>query len=97
LPHCLAANRLDIYNRNKTEDLALTLIAKKLKIKSNDCIAAFENAKIDKKILENIFKKFGTAIPKWMKFIEKSFLNEKINKSNKELISQMHKEFSGGK
>ena len=86
-----------LVNPADKEDLALTLNAKKRKIKSYDFIAAFENAKIDKKVQENIFKKFETAIPKWMKFIEISFLNEKIKKSYKELIRQKHKQLSGGK
>ncbi|MCB9256636.1 MAG: HipA domain-containing protein [Chitinophagales bacterium] len=68
------------------EDLALNLNGKKKKIKRIDFEIAMRAADIDPKVIENIFKKYKKMIPKWSKFIEKSFLSEGMKKKYKALI-----------
>lgn len=77
-----------LVNPADNEELALTLNARKRKINRNDFVIAFNAAKIDVTAQKNIFKKFERAIPKWMEFIDISFLNEKMKNQFKELIKQ---------
>ncbi|MDD2984647.1 MAG: HipA domain-containing protein [Crocinitomicaceae bacterium] len=69
------------------EDLALNLNGKKKKIKKKDFEAAMNNAGLDPKVVENIFKKYKKMIPKWFKFIEESFLSQSLKEEYKALIS----------
>lgn len=69
-----------------TEELALPVNGKKRKIKRQDFIVAMTSVGLDEKIIENIFKKFSKAFPKWMEFIEISFLEENTKEKYKELI-----------
>ena len=68
------------------EDLALTLNAKKKKIKKNDFVVAFSNLKLDPKQIENIFKKMQKSKSKWFECIDKSFISEDFKEKYKELI-----------
>lgn len=68
------------------EDLALTLNAKKRKIKKKDFITFTQAFKIDNKVSENIFKKFSKLIPQWLIFIEKSFIPENMKQDYKDMI-----------
>jgi serine/threonine-protein kinase HipA len=43
---------------------------------------------LDEKIIENIFNKFSKVFPKWMEFIEISFLEENTKEKYKELIER---------
>jgi serine/threonine-protein kinase HipA len=70
------------------EELALNLNGKKNRITKKDFEAAFTNAKIDVKAQENIFKKFKNVIPKWIEFIDISFLSNDLKKKYRELIHQ---------
>lgn len=75
-----------IVNPDDDEDMALTLNAKKKKIKKNDFIAAFTNLNLDIKQQENIFNKMKKSKEKWFDLIDKSFLSEDFKKNYKELI-----------
>ena len=44
------------------------------------------------KVQDNIFKKFESSIPKWIKFIDVSFLNDEFKAKYKELIHQKNKQ-----
>lgn len=77
-----------IVNPADDEDLALTLNGKRKKIKRNDFTAAFTTLKLDAKQQENIFKKMEKAIPKWIAFINISFLNEEKQLEFKTLITE---------
>ncbi|MBC7475716.1 MAG: HipA domain-containing protein [Candidatus Sericytochromatia bacterium] len=68
------------------EDLALTLNGKKKKIKQKEFIKSMELFKLEQKVIANIFSKFNKSIPKWLAFIEMSFLPEKTKEIYKELI-----------
>lgn len=56
------------------EELALTLSGKKKKIKREDFEKAMSESGMDKKSIENLFKRFVKALPKWRKIISGSFL-----------------------
>ena len=72
-----------LVNPYDKKDLALTLNAKKKKIKWKDFTEACNTLKIEKKQQENIFKRMEKSIPLWMDFIEPSFLNKDFKKKNK--------------
>ena len=58
------------------EELALTLIGKKKKIKREDFEKAMSDSGMDEKSIANLFKKFERAYPKWIEMIAQSFLPE---------------------
>ena len=82
-----------LVNPEDNEELALTLNARKKKITRKDFVVAFTAAKIDVKVQENIFNKFENTIPKWIKFIDISFLSDEFKKKYKEIISLRMEEF----
>lgn len=67
-----------LVNKEDKEDLALTLNGKKNKIKRQDFIEAFKRAKLEERVMVNIFKKFETASAKWPAMIGLSFLPEQM-------------------
>jgi len=75
-----------LVNPADDEDLALTLNGKKKKIRQTDFTAAFTMLKLDARQQENIFRKMDKAIPKWIAFIDNSFLNDEMKAAYKELI-----------
>jgi serine/threonine-protein kinase HipA len=68
------------------EDMALTLNAKKKKIKRSDFITAFSSIRLDEKQQENIFTKMEKAEPEWINFIDISFLSNELKIAYKDLI-----------
>jgi serine/threonine-protein kinase HipA len=70
------------------EDLALNLNGKKKKIKRKDFENAMNSAGIDQKVIENIFKKYKELLPKWIKFIDESFLPLAMKDKYKILINK---------
>lgn len=69
------------------EDLALNLNGKKNNLKRQD----FENLivdYVDRKTIDNSYKKFQNVIPKWFEFIDNSFLNQKSKEKYKSLIKK---------
>ncbi len=75
-----------LVNPGDTEELALTLNAKKTKIKRSDFEAAFTTAGLTPKQQENIFKKMSRAKSSWLDFIDKSFIGSDLKIQFKELI-----------
>lgn len=71
---------------NDDEDLALTLNAKKKKLKRTDFISAFNLFEIPEKTQDNIFTKFEKTIPSWFDLIEISFLPLKMKEAYTVLI-----------
>lgn len=61
-------------NEDDDEELALTLNGKKKKITRKDFELSMAKSGIEPKVIENIFEKFEKLLPKWLKFIEHSFL-----------------------
>lgn len=69
------------------EDLALNLNGKKNNLKRQD----FENLivdYVDRKTIDNSYKKFQNVIPKWFEFIDNSFLNQKSKEKYKSIINK---------
>ncbi|HCS20061.1 MAG TPA: toxin HipA [Bacteroidetes bacterium] len=77
-----------LVNKADDEDLALTLNGKKKKIKKQDFIFAMNTVKLDNKQQANIFKKMEKAIPKWLDFIDISFLDHDFKKQYKAIINE---------
>jgi len=70
------------------EDLALTLNGKKSKITRADFEKIAENSGLERKVLENIFTKFGTAVPQWNTLIDNSFLDAQMRERYKEIVNE---------
>lgn len=75
-----------LVNPADDEDLALTLNGRKKKIRQTDFVAAFTNLKLNTRQQENMFKKMDKAIPRWITFIDNSFLNDEMKIAYKEMI-----------
>ena len=73
------------------EDLALTINAKKKKLKRKDFIAAFNLFEIPEKTQNNTFAKFERTIPSWFKMIEISFLSSEMKEAYVDLIKDRAK------
>lgn len=82
----LVASELVVEGDN--EELALSLNGKKRKIKKQDFEAAMERSGLDRKVIENIFKKYKKLIPKWQKFIGESFLSDEVKLEYDTLIKE---------
>ncbi|BAX80817.1 HipA domain-containing protein [Labilibaculum antarcticum] len=68
------------------EDLALTLNAKKTKIKRKDFISAFDLFEMLEKSQNNIFAKFEKTMPSWLEMIDVSFLPSEMKEAYIALI-----------
>jgi serine/threonine-protein kinase HipA len=77
-----------LVNPEDDEDLALTLNARKKKIKRSDFTAAFTSSGLQAKQQENIFSKMNKAKMKWLEFIDLSFLPDHLKKQYKDLIRE---------
>lgn len=71
-----------------TEETALMLNATKKRIQKADFEAAFETMKIDKKSVENVFRKFERVVPTWFDFIDQSFLPDEMKEEYKALVKE---------
>ncbi len=83
-----------LVNPADDEDLALTLNGKKKKINRNDFKLAFDTLKLDAKQQKNIFNKMEKAKPKWLEFIDFSFLDNEMKTSYKNLINSRFNQIS---
>lgn len=69
------------------ENLALNLNGKKNNLKRQD----FENLivdYVDRKTIDNSYKKFQNVIPKWFEFIDNSFINQESKEKYKSIIKK---------
>lgn len=71
-----------------TEELALTLNAKKRKIQKADFVISMQASGLEKKVIDNIFNKFIKAKDKWFEFIEISFLPNEMKENLKSIITE---------
>ena len=71
-----------------TEELALTLNARKKKIKLQDFVTAVTNSGLDEKVFQNMLKKFRVAEDEWYDWIERSFLPQEMKTSYVQLIKE---------
>ena len=70
------------------EELALMLNGKKRKLRRSDFVKSMTLSGLNDKVIENIAKKFRRALPKWLDFINRSFLPEDLKRAYKHLILQ---------
>lgn len=75
-----------LVNEEDDEELALTLNGKKKKIKRKDFEISMSKDGLEPKVIENIFGIFEKMMPKWLKFIECSFLPDEEKEKFKRLI-----------
>ena len=75
-----------------TEELALTLNGRKRKLRRSDFVQAMTASGMDEKVIDNLFKKFIKAIPKWNEWIDVSFLPDEMKGKYKELITERIKQ-----
>ena len=71
-----------------TEELALTLNARKKKIKLQDFMTAVKNSGLDEKVFQNMLKKFRSAEDEWYDWIERSFLSQEMKEAYIQLIKE---------
>ena len=68
------------------DELALTLNAKKRKLKKSDFNHLLNTYKIDEKVIENIYEKYRKIVPQWLNFIDTSFLPKQMKEEYKSII-----------
>jgi serine/threonine-protein kinase HipA len=81
-----------LVNKADKEEIALTLDARKRKIKRENFLRAFRQAHINEKSIENIFSKFEQKLPTCLEFIQQSFLPAEMKKEFRDLIRQRAKQ-----
>ncbi len=69
------------------EELALTLTGKKKRLKRKNFVEAMKASGLNEKVIDNIFKKFIKALPKWKDFIDISFLPYELKEQYKQEIT----------
>ena len=70
-----------------TEELALTLNAKKKKIALQDFQKAASNSGLEEKVFQNILRKFHDVQNVWFAFIEQSFLSKEMKTAYIQMIT----------
>lgn len=75
-----------LVNPADEEELALTLNARKRKLKKRDFVAAMNTLKVDEKQQENIFNKMAKALPQWLVLIDRSFLSDAFKEQYKTML-----------
>ena len=81
-----------LVNPADTEELALTLNAKKRKLKYNDFLSAYEKCGLNKKVLDNTLELFVYAKPEMEAVLGKSFVSEEFRMKYLTLIESRHKQ-----
>lgn len=81
-----------LVNQADTEELALTLNAKKRKLKYQDFLAAFENSGLNKKILDKTLELFVYCKPEMFDVLKKSFVNDEYKEKYYQLINSRYKQ-----
>lgn len=79
-----------LVNPADTEELALTLNAKKRKLNYKDFLAAFETSGLNKKVLDNTLELFVYAKPEMLAVLEKSFVSEERKVAYAKLLNQRY-------
>lgn len=81
-----------LVNTADSEELALTLNAKKRKIHYNDFLFAFENCGLNKKILDKTLELFVYCKPEMFAVLDKSFVSDVFIQRYKNLIDARYKQ-----
>ena len=75
-----------LVNPDDQEELALTLNARKKKIKKTDFVQAMQKADIPEKVITNIFKRFLHKVPEWLETIQQSFLPKDYQVAYRQMV-----------
>jgi serine/threonine-protein kinase HipA len=81
-----------LVNPTDTEELALTLNAKKRKLNYKDFLAAYENGGLNKKVLDNTLELFQYCKPEMEAVLEKSFVSEEYKANYYTLLNNRYKQ-----
>lgn len=81
-----------LVNPSDTEELALTLNAKKRKLKYNDFLTAYENCGLSKKVLDNTLELFVYAKPEMEAVLAKSFMSNEYKMKYLNLMENRYKQ-----
>lgn len=81
-----------LVNPADTEELALTLNAKKRKLNYKDFLAAYENGGLNKKVLDNTLELFQYCKPEMEAVLEKSFVSEDYKENYYALLNNRYKQ-----
>ncbi|MEO0060299.1 MAG: hypothetical protein RLZZ312_1946 [Bacteroidota bacterium] len=81
-----------LVNPDDTEELALTLNAKKRKLKYNDFLVAYESAGLSKKVLDNTLQLFKYAKPEMLAVLEKSFVSDDYKMKYATLVGRRYRQ-----
>lgn len=81
-----------LVNEADTEELALTLNAKKRKLKYNDFLAAFEKSGLSKKVLDKTLELFVYAKPEMLNVLEKSFVSDEFKTKYSKLLTKRYEQ-----
>lgn len=73
------------------EESALTINGKKNRLSLNDFNKLAESLKINEKSLKSIYNRFDKILPKWIVFIQQSFLSKEMQNNYIDLIHSKHK------
>lgn len=76
-----------LVNPKDDEELALTLNAKKNRIKKADFVKAMETSGIAPKVFENMVAKYQKLLPKFNEVIDMSFLDDEDKEMYKQSIA----------
>lgn len=77
-----------IVNPRDIEELALTLNAKKRKIKKEDFVQAMQKSGISDKVIDNIFRRVIKKFAEWQPIIQQSFLPPEFQEAYWELVKE---------
>lgn len=81
-----------LVNELDTEELALTLNAKKRKIKYQDFVAAYENCGLNKKTLDSTLELYIYCKPEIEAILEKSFVSDEMKAKYASLIHKRYRQ-----
>lgn len=81
-----------LVNEADTEELALTLNAKKRKLKYADFLFAYENSGLSKKVLDNTLELFTYCKPEMQEVLKKSFVSEELKEKYSKLLDARYRQ-----
>ena len=81
-----------LINEADTEELALTLNAKKRKLKYQDFLVAYENCGLSKKVLDKTLELFTYCKPEMFVVLDKSFVSDEFKTKYIALVNNRYKQ-----
>jgi len=81
-----------LVNPADTEELALTLNAKKRKLRYKDFLTAYENCGLNKKVLENTLELFTYCRPEMIDVINNSFVSKEFKEKYTSLVNDRYRQ-----